>query len=1125
MSRLDRQIRLSKIHAICWYGYMDSIPVDGNTLLAGITGSGKSILMDLVQLVLVGDERQVCFNQSATGARSKRTLKGYCLGDTKFEEDGVTQYMRNAAVTYIALEFSWPKNDRHETWGFRVEFSSSADQNGVKTPFFIPSALALADFLDSKRQPLDGTEFKQLVESRKCRVHGTPGRLYSGIEEYLRDMAQPAHLNFDRLVLRTLLPMAMSFTFLQNFDEFCREFILPPDSINIADVTTSYRTFLRFESELRRLEDELQHLTTISELAERAEKMRRDSRLAEYLEAEARERHAVSELAEEESRLAALQSTRMTEIRRSQELEGLIPECRQQLEQLKALLNETDDGKAYTALVAKARSLDAEIGPLTTLHDKVGKSLSRRIQTIGDWLKGAQELPLDCPKNLSANLEAALRSVDHGKIEETIGALRDLDRALQQFQQSLIQKTDPKRRKLRELDQRKTGLKSEIAALKIGKLPFPTHLLDAINHALPSKNGEPRAVPLCKLCEVTDERWRVALEVAFVQKFAIVVSERDYPEAEAIYHALRDSAPRESLVDPTAAVALNTTIEPGSLAECLETADPIARSVISHLFGRMARVESRQGFGEHRQAVTPDGFVRQAPFVVRPHHYDEQPFLGARGLAQQLDWKQEELHEVEQEIAVLAPVCAAVNSLNQDAELLHQACSEHDVDIARTERLPGLLRDRNHTEQALQSIDRSKFDDLATREGELTKQLGHLEQELRRLDQSPNSERVKQLEVRVERYRSAAATAKDKFEPLHFDTWFSQWLNVIDELRVAVLNDFPMLDKAAARFGVLQLEYDKDAAVTWEKLVAARTALRSKHSRFQDEEFGVDLATNLTFERVRMLLSKSEIPSYREKAKNERQNWEGLFRQQVLDKLGAALQKVDLTRRLLNEQLKRPIGNDRYHITQVENPDFRIYQKLIDANMLAQQSGLFFESADAEVKETLQDFVRTLADESKRTAAARLIDYRRYHIYDMEVEDTSKPDLPRASLNRQSGKFSGGENQSPYFIAIMASYLRAYKRHDLRGGDPSLALVPIDEAFSKLSGGRIKDCVQALEHLGLQGLLSMSTGNVPYALRLCDTLIAVHKQTTQRGKSTSIRNIAVSVARDSDEARRLIGEQ
>ena len=89
-----RSIRLTQLHAINWYGYADSIPVSGNLLLAGVTGSGKSILMDLLQLVLIGDRRLVKFNQSATGERSDRDLKGYVLGDLKEDIGGVKQYMR-----------------------------------------------------------------------------------------------------------------------------------------------------------------------------------------------------------------------------------------------------------------------------------------------------------------------------------------------------------------------------------------------------------------------------------------------------------------------------------------------------------------------------------------------------------------------------------------------------------------------------------------------------------------------------------------------------------------------------------------------------------------------------------------------------------------------------------------------------------------------------------------------------------------------------------------------------------------------------------------------------------------------------------------------------------------------
>ena len=115
---MTRAILLSKIHALNWYGYRDTLPVKGNLVLAGVTGSGKSILMDLLMLVLVGPEKaRNHFNRSATGSRSDRTIKGYCLLDTKREENGQPQYFHDKGVTtYIAAEFTWPDGSRDVVW-------------------------------------------------------------------------------------------------------------------------------------------------------------------------------------------------------------------------------------------------------------------------------------------------------------------------------------------------------------------------------------------------------------------------------------------------------------------------------------------------------------------------------------------------------------------------------------------------------------------------------------------------------------------------------------------------------------------------------------------------------------------------------------------------------------------------------------------------------------------------------------------------------------------------------------------------------------------------------------------------------------------------------------------------
>jgi uncharacterized protein YPO0396 len=223
---------------------------------------------------------------------------------------------------------------------------------------------------------------------------------------------------------------------------------------------------------------------------------------------------------------------------------------------------------------------------------------------------------------------------------------------------------------------------------------------------------------------------------------------------------------------------------------------------------------------------------------------------------------------------------------------------------------------------------------------------------------------------------------------------------------------------------------------------------------------------------------------------------------------------------LLNSALKkRPIGTHTYQLHYWRNPDYQLYHELLEASAVAREDDLFFASADERFRRAIADMLKTLTETPDGAEAARLLDYRHYFEYDMEVVEA---DGRKTSVDRHSGKFSGGENQSPYFIAILASYLRAYRRYSSRKNDPTLGLVPIDEAFSKLSGERIKDCIAALKAFDLQGVFSMSTGNIPYAFDHCDWLVVVSKEERRLGKRTEIRNIPVSLARNSDDAHRMM---
>jgi uncharacterized protein YPO0396 len=333
-----------------------------------------------------------------------------------------------------------------------------------------------------------------------------------------------------------------------------------------------------------------------------------------------------------------------------------------------------------------------------------------------------------------------------------------------------------------------------------------------------------------------------------------------------------------------------------------------------------------------------------------------------------------------------------------------------------------------------------------------------------------------------------------------------------NEIREALLTERPVKELAAALCRDRFHEADKEALRLRQELVDLREQLALAHTGFIefDPRAQVNTAYDARLEKIRA----GDIPGYEEKARREKTNWQHLFRTQVLAKLHAALFEVENLLAVLNQELRGKIGNSQYHITRRPNPEseYQVYRNLVDASAAAREDDLFFESMDADLRRVIEDIFRKLIEQPESKEALAFLDYRNYHDYDMKVIDTRTQQ--EISVDRHSGKFSGGENQSPYFIAILACYLRAYHRYEKRRRDPSLALVPIDEAFSKLSGERIQDCIGALKALDLQGVFSMSSGNIPYAMDMCDQIITVMKRERMAGRRQQIRNIPVAMTRE-----------
>jgi energy-coupling factor transporter ATP-binding protein EcfA2 len=1106
---MSRKISLSRIHAINWFGYNDVLDVCGNLVIAGVTGSGKSVLMDLIQLVLVGDQKAK-YNQSATGAASSRSLKSYCLGDTKQDIDGAPQYMRDkGSITYVALEFTWPDRKRVETWGLRIEFDSAANnQPRQRTGFMVGRRVDKAFWLNPDRTPLDFPAFKRAVKNTE------DGELYETMDSYRREMALPSHLNFDRGTLDYLLPTAMSFTFLKSFNEFCRDYILPTHAVDIQPVKESFHAFRSLERELGILCNQLERLQAIQATDRLRADAERDRLIWQYLEVEL-QAEATEEVRKDlERQIVVLDEELKEDQNRLAELDDELARLKKEMGDLQAALNATEEGKLFLRLRQENRRLASEIERLKGIGRTVDEAVESRVRQAQCWLKLGPRLPMEINKDILRTFSVAVEQLGAGskrQLREQVRRQAQAAQALRQSVESAARDLFAEETRLQKEYQRLTEL---LGALKLGLVPEASILLNALNNALPPRGGKKRAMALRELCEVRDEDWRAAVETAFTRKFAIVVSPEDYDQAERIYQDLKAEATRESLINPQHALELKGLVREGSLAEKLETNHPVGEAIIAHAFGDLICVDQAVELRRHNRAILRDGFMYQRPFVERRAHYRNNPCVGQRGLEAQKAFLQDQLRDVQMAQKVHDPKVRQIRDF-LDFPRQNQLLSESlDEDLAEALLLEDRQAELQRNIEAMRPISDLDFGQKEQAIAECDLKQKNLSEERDELLKSSKQTALVSAKHKLKAAAEEAASAKDALTRAMLDAALVPHMVRKQEMRQEALTARPVK--------TLAVEFCRDKAVKAEaegrvqrgNLVSLRKELALYHPVFQ--EFDPESASNEGYDARLAKIAESDIKTYEEKARRERSNWQHLFRTQVLSKLRAALHEVENLLALLNQELRSPIGNNRYQIVRKPNPEaeYETYRNLVDASTAAEEDELFFASLDGELRQTIEGIFDQLSSQNASAGALAFLDYRNYHDYDMHVSDPRDPEGRPSSVDRHSGKFSGGENQSPYFIAILACYLRAYHRYEKRRKDPSLALVPIDEAFSKLSGERIRDCIEALKALDLQGVFSMSSGNIPYALDMCDQLITVMKVERTQGRRHIIRNIPVPLTRE-----------
>lgn len=1056
-------------------------------LFSGKSGSGKSTVMDAIQVILYGSFSPSFLNKAADDAKNRRSVLSYLRGEQK---DGSANRKDCDFCSVIALEMEDTGTHIITCIGIAFEVRKS-DSEIKKFVYFSHSGkMPESEYLTEQGVCYSNQEIKKLVSARTKsddnRGKGEVNRIYGSKEAYLGTLYDVILGYIDQNRFITMEKSAIALKMTNGTGQFIRDYMFPKNTSNtIATISEQLDSYRQIKEKIEDLRKRIELLSEIQASGKELVRLQTD-----IVRAEAMIRcigiedlRARIQAAEDDKRNLAEKQEQCK--KKVQELSASREEAQQKLIQVSADLKASDLGgkqQQYEELDERSRMLADN----TRQWQKI-------LQGMKNWEE--DDVITDYISNPVLNMIAEL---NQGRVTEEL--CQNLHLKIESAKQNIEDEVEDYRDQRREIGKQLKEKKRLVDDMKHDRKPYDENLRSArsaLSQQLSDRYGQTVKVQIfADLFDVQEEEWKNAIEGRMGRLKHSLITEPQYAHEAAVLFRNMKQYENVDLINSKAIADSKPDCMEGSLYEAVKTQEAYVDVCLKRYLGHIIKCRSVEELEQVRDGVTPDCYS-YSNFIFRhlkKKDYTTRACIGRRVSKARLAEYEKDVEELSRQEMQLDDLLRRLKEA-RDFECLKDEPS-HYVKLSRAgEELARVNKKKMELEETIRSLREGAYKELEEKEQSLQKQVKMVQEELDQTQgelarlgsrigelSGENESRRQQLEEKLQGYVPNEALEQEVWELLK------------KQSGQAVIN--------RKKAQVADLE---------EKEQAQAETLRAARNRYifayPAGPFNGAETSNEAYEKLLEKYLTDFEPAYEEEFEKKCASIYKSLRENVIATIHGDIKAAKRHAYEINRLLRETNFSDSTYQIKIEPAknengqffDMLMAEELDSKNLdnagidgqISFGEDAFYQKYEQKIKLLTDKFMPPKDEDEhlraqKRKEMEQYADYRNYLSFSMfeQVTDENGTVIRENFVDDMAGRDSGGEGQNPKYVALLAGFAMLYMQQSKR--DSKIKLVLLDEAFSKMDQERSAVCLKYARKMDLQLIVCVPDERLQSLIRNVD---------------------------------------